>query len=77
MADDQTTGFHIAIDSGVVAAAKAAATLHGIDLELVVAQLVTTTLTEYADKVRKAIPKPEVVGLMSQPPELTEDDIPF
>ena len=72
MADDQT-GFYIAIDSDVVAAAKAAATLHGIDIESVVEEIVTNTLTQYAEKVRKAVPKPESVGL----PQLPEDDIPF
>ena len=39
MADDQTTGFYIAIDSDVVAAAKAPATLHGIDIESVVEEI--------------------------------------
>ena len=73
---DERTGFVIHIDSDVVAAARAAATLHGINIESVVAQLVTNTLTEYAEKVRKAIPKPESVGLLPQQ-ELTEDDIPF
>lgn len=69
----ETTGFYIAIDSDVVAAAKAAATLHGIDIESVVEELVTNTLTKYAEKVREAVPKPESVGLS----QLTEDDIPF
>ena len=71
----ETERFFIDIDSGVVAAARAAATLHGIDIEAVVAKLVTTTLTEYADKVRQAVPKPESVGLPK--PDLTDDDIPF
>lgn len=77
MADSSRTTFIVQIDADVAAAARAAATLHGIDIQTVVEHLVTTTLAEYAEKVRKAIPKPEVVGLMQPKPELSEKDIPF
>lgn len=77
MANNETTRFYIDIDADVVAAATAAATLHGIDINTVVEHLVTTVLKEYADKVRKAVPAPDTVGLPLPKKELTEDDIPF
>ena len=69
---NETTRFYIDIDEDVVKAATAGATLHGVSIQIIVEQLVTTTLTEYAEKVRAAIPKPEIPGV-----ELTEDDIRF
>ena len=55
MADTQTA-FLIQIDEDVAKAAEAAATLHGISIKKVVEDLVTITLTEYAEKVRQAVP---------------------
>ena len=71
--------FTVSVDEGVVVPARAAAALHGLDIEIIVSRLVTSILREYTEKVRGAVPKPDFGDKteMLTAPELSEDDIPF
>ena len=71
--------FYVEINEDVVAAAKGAAALHGLDLNRVVSRLVQSILRDYVEAVRESVPKPDfgerTAAILN--PELTEDDIPF
>lgn len=73
------TEFVVSVDENVAVPARAAAMLHGLDIEVIVSRLVTSILRDYAGKVRGTVPKPDFgdkTELVTNP-ELTEDDIPF
>ena len=73
------THFSVSIDDSVASTARAAARLHGLDIEIIVSRLVTSILQEYVEKVRGTVPKPDFgdkTELVTNP-EITEDDVPF
>ena len=75
----EKTDFIVSVDDDVAVPARAAAMLHGLDIQVIVSRLVTSILREYAEKVRGTVPKPDFgdkTGLVTNP-EITEDDIPF
>ena len=75
----EKTHFSVSVDESVAVPARAAARLHGLDIEVVVSRLVTSILREYVEKVRGAVPKPDFGDKTEviTNPETTEDDIPF
>ena len=70
----ETETFVVQVDAAVAGAARAAANLHGLDIELIVSRLVNGVLKDYAERVRSSVPKPD---FGERTGELTEDDIPF
>ena len=69
-----TEEFVVQVDIAVASAARAAARLHGLDIQLIVSRLVNGVLEDYAEKVRSSVPKPDFGDRTAA---LTEDDIPF